>query len=54
MAMYGLGAPHPKWRTRTMGSDYASEWDGEWFYHLKAGGYDDLEWLPKSYFRPHN
>src|SRR5205085_1690307 len=43
-AMYALGALSPKWRVRNMSSGHVSEWDGEWFYHFKCGGYQDIEW----------
>jgi hypothetical protein len=45
LAMYGLGASHPKWRTRNWVSGYVSDWDGEWFYHFRSGGYEFIEWL---------
>ena len=45
LAMYGLGPQSPKWRTKTLPSGYISNWDGEWFHHLYADGYSDIEWL---------
>jgi hypothetical protein len=45
LAMYELGASSPQWRTKTLGSGYVSPWDGEWFYHFRAGGYADIEWV---------
>jgi len=45
LAMYGLGPFSPKWRTRDRASGYVSEWDGEWYYHFRTGGYDSIEWL---------
>jgi hypothetical protein len=43
--MYGLGTPHPKWRTRDRVSGYVSDWDGEWYYHFRSGGYATIEWV---------
>lgn len=45
LAMYSLGDVHPTWRTRDIETGYVSEWDGEWFYHFRDGGYDSIEWL---------
>ena len=45
LAMYGLGPLSPKWRTRDRETGYVSEWDGEWFYHFRAGGYESIEWV---------
>lgn len=45
VAMYNLGAIHPKWRTKDVKSGYICPWDGEWFYHFRAGGYDSIEWV---------
>jgi hypothetical protein len=45
LAMYELGASSPLWRTKTLGSGYVCEWDGEWFYHFRIGGYADIEWV---------
>ena len=33
------------WRTKDICNGYLSNWDGEWFYHFKLGGYDNIEWL---------
>jgi hypothetical protein len=43
LAMSQLGSLHPMWRTRDV-SGYVSPWDGEWFYHFRAGGYESIEW----------
>lgn len=40
-----LGPDSPQWRTRTIASDYPSNWDDDWFYHFRRGGYTDIEWL---------
>jgi len=45
LAMYSLGDLSPQWRTRVMYTGYESSWDGEWFYHFRGGGYDDIEWV---------
>ena len=45
MAMYNLGELHPKWRTKDVEKDYLSEWDGEWFYHFRLGGYKTIEYV---------
>lgn len=34
-----------KWRTKDIESGYISNWDKEWFYHLKNAGYKTIEWL---------
>ena len=44
LAMYSLDGPHPRWRTKDI-SGYLSEWDGEWYYHFREGGYECIEWL---------
>lgn len=45
LAMYQLGALSPRWRTKDRQTGYISEWDGEWFYHFRCGGYDTIEWV---------
>lgn len=45
LAMYGLGVMSPAWRTRDRTSGYVSEWDGEWYYHFRGGGYECIEWV---------
>lgn len=45
LGMYALGDLSPRWRVRDLHSRYLSDWDGEWFYHFKAGGYEHIEWL---------
>jgi len=44
LAMYSLGGPHPKWRTKDMETGFIPEWDGEWFHHFRLGGYETIEW----------
>lgn len=34
-----------KWRVKNIDNRYLSNWDGDWFHHLKLGGYDTIEWL---------
>lgn len=43
--MYSLGDQSPRWRTRDIKNGYISPWDGEWFYHFRAGGYKTIEWV---------
>lgn len=45
LAMYSLGQVHPKWRTKDIEAGYISEWDGEWYYHFRDGGYERIEWV---------
>lgn len=45
LGMFALKTFSPKWRTRDVESGYLSDWDGEWFYHFREGGYDTIEWL---------
>lgn len=33
------------WRVKNIDNSYLSNWDGEWFYHFKSGGYNTIEWL---------
>lgn len=35
----------PEWRTKDLENGYISEWDREWLYHFKIGGYETIEWL---------
>jgi hypothetical protein len=44
LAMYGLGDLSPRWRTRDVSGSIAP-WDGEWYYHFRAGGYASIEWV---------
>ena len=45
LGMYNLKQLSPKWRTRNLENGYVSNWDGEWFYHFKIGGYKTIEWV---------
>ena len=45
LGMYELGDVSPRWRTRTRRTGYVSNWDREWFYHFREGGYDTIEWV---------
>ena len=45
LEMYSLGDLHPKWRTKDVENGFISEWDGEWFYHFRNGGYKTIEWV---------
>jgi hypothetical protein len=44
LAMNGLGGLRPRWRARDL-SGYLSDWDGDWFYRFRDGGYDGIEWV---------
>jgi hypothetical protein len=44
LAMYELKAT-PAWRTKCWENGYISEWDKEWFYHFREGGYELIEWV---------
>jgi hypothetical protein len=45
LAMYGLDRLSPQWRTKDAENGLVSDWDGEWFYHFRVGGYKCIEWL---------
>jgi hypothetical protein len=45
LAMYGLEENRPRWRTKDVENGYLSEWDGEWFYHFRLGGYETIEYV---------
>jgi hypothetical protein len=45
LAMYGLGPLSPKWRTLDVENGHLSDWDGEWFYHFRNGGYKFIKWV---------
>jgi len=45
LAMYGLDAFRPRWRTLDIENGYLSQWDGEWFYHFRSGGYKSIQWV---------
>ena len=44
-AMYALDRLSPQWRTKDIDSGHVCPWDGDWFYHLKKGGYQSIEWI---------
>lgn len=48
LGMYELGDLSPKWRTKDIENNHICEWDGEWFYHFRDGGYECIEWLEIS------
>lgn len=48
LAMHSLPV-HPEWRTKDLENGYISEWDSDWFYHFKLGGYKTIEWLEIRY-----
>ena len=45
LAMYELGPLSPRWRTRDVENGHVSDWDGEWFYHFRNGGYKFIQWV---------
>ena len=45
IAMDRLGEFTPRWRTLDLKTGHLSDWDAEWFYHFRAGGYRFIEWL---------
>ena len=45
LAMYGLGEGAPQWRTKDVENDHLCDWQGEWFYHFREGGYDTIYWV---------
>lgn len=44
LAMYDLEQVS-RWRTRDRHSGYVSDWDADWSYHFRNGGYDSIEWV---------
>lgn len=45
LAMYELGPLSPRWRALDVENGYVSDWDGEWFYHFRNGGYKFIQWV---------
>ncbi|MTV36704.1 DUF6678 family protein [Duganella radicis] len=45
LAMYGLGPLSPRWRTLDVQNGHLSDWDGDWFYHFRNGGYKFIQWV---------
>ena len=52
LAMYALGTPRPRWRIRNIGSGYVCNWDTEWLYHFRVGGYRGTEWVEIAFSSP--
>lgn len=52
LAMYDLSTK-TRFRIKTLGNSYISDWDGEWFYHFREGGYAHIEWAERK-FTPEN
>lgn len=48
LGMYELGDLSPMWRTKDVENKHVCEWDGDWFYHFRTGGYECIEWLEIS------
>lgn len=34
-----------KWRIKNLENGYICDWDYDWFYHFRIGGYNTIEWL---------
>jgi hypothetical protein len=45
LAMYNLADLSPRWRTLDVENGYLCDWDREWSYHFKAGGYKTIQWV---------
>lgn len=45
LGMYNLNELSPCWRTKDIENGHLSNWDREWFYHFRTGGYKTIEWL---------
>lgn len=45
LAMYSLKNLCPQWRTKDVETGFIPEWDKEWFYHFRNGGYKSIEWV---------
>ncbi len=45
LAMYSLNQLAPRWRTYDVENGYVSNWDREWYYHFRQGGYRTIEWI---------
>ena len=44
-SMTELGELAPLWRTMDVESGYLTQWDGDWHYHIREGGFDTIEWI---------
>lgn len=44
-AMYELADLTPRWRTRNLENGHVSNWDRDWFYHFRNGGYKFIQWV---------
>lgn len=45
LAMYNLGKLSPRWRTLDIKNGHLSDWDSEWYYHFRAGGYNTIRYV---------
>lgn len=45
LAMHGLEGLSPRWRTLDVENAYPCEWDREWYYHFRTGGYKCIQWV---------
>lgn len=44
-AMDSLHALKPRWRTLDVENGHLSEWDQDWVYHFRSGGYASTQWV---------
>jgi hypothetical protein len=44
LAMHTLWLHKPRWRTKDL-SGFLSNWDVDWYYHFRIGGYKTIEWV---------
>ena len=52
LRMYELGVLSPMWRVKNVENHHICEWDGDWFYHFRNGGYECIEWLEIATISP--
>lgn len=44
-AVCNLDGLHPAFRSKCWSNGFISEWDREWHFHFRLGGYEDIEWF---------
>ena len=52
LAMHSIAPLTPRWRTRDVATGIVSQWDTDWFYHFRIGGYDTIEWVEIEVISP--
>jgi hypothetical protein len=45
LAMYELGGNRPQFQIKCRDIPTPAAWDGEWYYHFRGTGYEDIEWV---------